>query len=402
MPVGGGAHAHPFVHVHRIHARGVVRPSAGDIFRCRGLVGGVGGIVGRCGVGGLGAVGGALEDVLCPLAVLAEGKHRHALPVEHVAAGIIEGEYHLLVLHRHAHSLAETDGGGDGTVGISVLEGEARRQLAELVPIVLRRGGVHVARHASGRLVAVLVGHDAVGRGDNLVYHRVGTLHDGQLLGILIGGPGIHSRHGDGQLHDGGQGVCGEVIRFNGDDLRLTADAHARLETRGHGDIEVGNLVGGVLVKEAHLRLHGEADIPLVLGVPHHAGVLVGEVAHHEGQRVVLYADGHLHGLGGLALQVHHDSHHAVAHLPHGVIVEVGIVGRASHTVLDVLDGGDEDGGVLDFHRALVAHGKHPVMSLGHVLVPVILLQKDFLPLAHEDRRCHLVLLRSPGLILGI
>ncbi len=156
------------------------------------------------------------------------------------------------------------------------------------------------------------------------------------------------------------------------------------------------------MIHQIHRSLDGQTKVFLRLCIPRHRCVLVAYIAHHKRQRVVLYADRHLYGLGSLPFEVNDYHHHSVGGATHSLVVKLGIIPGSANAILDVSYALYKDGRVSDLHVAILAHDVQSVMTFSDVLVFGILLQQYLRAFPNEHRCTDTILLRCLRLVLVI
>ena len=88
--------AYPFILVHCIHTRRIIRPSARNKFLICALIFSIGSIVARCRVRRSGVL--QLKDILNTLTILTVRKHWNRFLVEHLITLVVESESNHLVI----------------------------------------------------------------------------------------------------------------------------------------------------------------------------------------------------------------------------------------------------------------------------------------------------------------
>ena len=106
-------------------------------------------------------------------------------------------------------------------------------------------------------------------------------------------------------------------------------------------------------------------------------------------------ADRELQVLRYLAFQLYHDGDSACRNLTHIVVIEVGIIGRSSHAILNIVNSGKEYHTILYLHITTVTNSIDTIMTCSTFHILLIFEKKQVLTLMSEDSGGDTVLLDS-------
>ena len=157
----------------------------------------------------------------------------------------------------------------------------------------------------------------------------------------------------------------------------------------------MGNLPRSVLIHQTHLCRDRQTDVFCSLGIPGDRSIFVAQIAHHKRQRVVMNTDRKFQVLRYLTFQLCHDGDRACRNLTHIIVIKVGIIGRASHTILNIVNASKEYRTILYLHITTVTNSIDTIMTGCTFHILLIFEKKQVLTLMSEDSSGDAVLLDS-------
>ena len=126
--------AYPFVLVHCIHTRRIIRPSARNKFLVRALIFLVCCKVARCRVGRSCVL--QLKDILNTLTILTIRKHRDRFLVKHLIVLVVESESNHLIVRGYINTSTKSQVFSSIFV-LSVFQRHSNRKSSQLVSLVI-------------------------------------------------------------------------------------------------------------------------------------------------------------------------------------------------------------------------------------------------------------------------
>ena len=220
--------AYPFILVHCIHTRRVIRPSqCGRNIICA-LILGICRIVARCRVGRSGVL--QLKDILDTLTVLTVCKHRDRFLVEHIVFAVVESKSNHLVASRNVNGCSESNGSSN-ILALAVFQCHSRRKGGKLVSLIVRRCCIDITAYGINCRVSVLINNDTVRRRNQLIHYGISRFQDGKLSSILVVSSCISAHNRDVHLRNLSEGIGSKIIRINGNHLCLAFNAHRSFQS---------------------------------------------------------------------------------------------------------------------------------------------------------------------------